>query len=340
MLLDLLLCVVGLPLLEPKFPFPLVNKGLKSPCRVYLCGLAELAGLATAIKTQSSIVDSALSLSRNKQISKSMRGSCVLNLQKKTSRRTAAAVQTHCPGLCQAIKRSTDACTFCFPAVGRAPVQPVDGVVVTNSTAPLFVWVLVCRPKATAVYQHARHVTTTAHTYSSRCTVSRALPIGYSVSCATFDFRTTSGTILFQQDRSRRRKRGGVTEADEDAAFAAEMLGLVYDRVKDVGDVLRVVGDTAGGLAGGSFKLLSASVNVREWCQQTLRFTRTRCVHTRCIRVLTACMDEICLPGCKCATDCSFVGFLSMTEKLLLVSIGAACSASAAIFCVFSTYRT
>lgn len=67
-----------------------------------------------------------------------------------------------------------------------------------------------------------------------------------------------------QQDRSRRRKRG-VTEAEEDAAFAAEMLGLVYDRVKDVGDVLRVVGDTAGGLAGGSFKLLSASVNVREW---------------------------------------------------------------------------
>eukprot|EP00903_Cladosiphon_okamuranus_P007691 g7454.t2 len=64
-----------------------------------------------------------------------------------------------------------------------------------------------------------------------------------------------------EKDRSRRRKRAGVTEADEDAAFAAEMLGLVYDRVKDVGDVLRVVGDTAGGLAGGSFKLLSASVN-------------------------------------------------------------------------------
>lgn len=68
-----------------------------------------------------------------------------------------------------------------------------------------------------------------------------------------------------QQDRGRRRKRG-VTEAEEDAAFAAEMLGLVYDRVKDVGDALRVVGDTAGGLAGGSFKLLSASVNVRKWC--------------------------------------------------------------------------
>eukprot|EP00752_Nemacystus_decipiens_P012056 g10688.t1 len=63
-----------------------------------------------------------------------------------------------------------------------------------------------------------------------------------------------------EKDRSRRRKRG-VTEADEDAAFAAEMLGLVYDRVKDVGDMFRVVGDTAGGLAGGSFKLLSASVN-------------------------------------------------------------------------------
>lgn len=75
--------------------------------------------------------------------------------------------------------------------------------------------------------------------------------------------------------QDRRRKRG-VTEADEDAAFAAEMLGLVYDRVREVGDVLRVVGDTAGGLAGGSFKLISASVNVREWCQSWLDGVRSR----------------------------------------------------------------
>ncbi len=77
------------------------------------------------------------------------------------------------------------------------------------------------------------------------------------------------------QDRSRRKRQRRVTEADEDAAFAAEMLGLVYDRVRDVGDVLRVVGDTAGGLAGGSFKLISASVNVRG-CRRVLIGTRSR----------------------------------------------------------------
>jgi len=65
-----------------------------------------------------------------------------------------------------------------------------------------------------------------------------------------------------------------VTEADEDAAFAAEMLGLVYDRVRDVGDALRVVGDTAGGLAGGSFKLISASVNVRGDRPYSIGWTR------------------------------------------------------------------
>lgn len=69
---------------------------------------------------------------------------------------------------------------------------------------------------------------------------------------------------ITQQARSRRTRQRGVTqEADEDAVFAAEMLGLVYDRVRDIGDVLRVIGDTTGGLAGGSIKLLSASVNVR-----------------------------------------------------------------------------
>lgn len=72
--------------------------------------------------------------------------------------------------------------------------------------------------------------------------------------------------LATQQDGSRRtRQRGATQEADEDVVFAAEMLGLVYDRVRDVGDLLRVIGDTTGGLAGGSIKLLSASVNVREW---------------------------------------------------------------------------
>lgn len=45
--------------------------------------------------------------------------------------------------------------------------------------------------------------------------------------------------------------------------FAAAVLGFVHDRVRDVGDVFRVVGDTAGGLAGGSIKAVGASVNVR-----------------------------------------------------------------------------
>lgn len=60
-----------------------------------------------------------------------------------------------------------------------------------------------------------------------------------------------------------RRKRRALQEADEDAMFAAAVLGFVHDRVSDVGDVLRVVGDTAGGLAGGSIKAVGASVNVR-----------------------------------------------------------------------------
>lgn len=41
------------------------------------------------------------------------------------------------------------------------------------------------------------------------------------------------------------------------------MLGLVYDRVRDVGNVCRVVGDTAGAVAGGSIKAVGATVNVR-----------------------------------------------------------------------------
>ncbi|CAM9311435.1 unnamed protein product, partial [Hapterophycus canaliculatus] len=64
-----------------------------------------------------------------------------------------------------------------------------------------------------------------------------------------------------KQDRSRRKRhRRAAQEADEDAIFAAELLGLVHDRVRDAGDLLRIIGDTAGGLAGGSIKLLSAPV--------------------------------------------------------------------------------
>lgn len=59
-----------------------------------------------------------------------------------------------------------------------------------------------------------------------------------------------------------RRKRRALQEADEDAVFAAAVLGFVHDRVRDVGDVFRVVGDTAGGLTGGSIKAVGASVNV------------------------------------------------------------------------------
>lgn len=49
--------------------------------------------------------------------------------------------------------------------------------------------------------------------------------------------------------------------------FAAAVLGLVHDRVRDVGDLFRVVGDTAGGLAGGSIKAVGATVNVSSWSQ-------------------------------------------------------------------------
>lgn len=61
----------------------------------------------------------------------------------------------------------------------------------------------------------------------------------------------------FLRKKSRRNQ-----EADEDAVFAAAVLGFVHDRVRDVGDAFRVVGDTAGGLAGGSIKAVGATVNV------------------------------------------------------------------------------
>lgn len=37
----------------------------------------------------------------------------------------------------------------------------------------------------------------------------------------------------------------------------------MHDRVRDVGNVCRIVGDTAGALAGGSIKAIGATVNVR-----------------------------------------------------------------------------
>lgn len=47
--------------------------------------------------------------------------------------------------------------------------------------------------------------------------------------------------------------------------FAAAVLGLVHDRVRDVGNLFRVIGDTAGGLAGGGIKAVGATVNVSSW---------------------------------------------------------------------------
>ncbi|CAM9598128.1 unnamed protein product [Ectocarpus sp. 13 AM-2016] len=66
-----------------------------------------------------------------------------------------------------------------------------------------------------------------------------------------------------KQEKSRRKRRRGAgkEELDEDVVFAAEVLGLVHDRVRDAGDLMRVIGDTAGGLSGGTFKLLSVPVN-------------------------------------------------------------------------------
>lgn len=52
-------------------------------------------------------------------------------------------------------------------------------------------------------------------------------------------------------------------EADDDAVFAAALLGELHDTVRVVGDVFRIVGDTAGALTGGSIKAVGAAVNVR-----------------------------------------------------------------------------
>ena len=43
------------------------------------------------------------------------------------------------------------------------------------------------------------------------------------------------------------------------------MLDLVYVRVRDVGNVFRVVRDTVGGLAGGSIKAVGAGVHVSSY---------------------------------------------------------------------------
>lgn len=52
-------------------------------------------------------------------------------------------------------------------------------------------------------------------------------------------------------------------EADDDAVFAAAVLGELHDTIRVVGDVFRIVGDTAGALTGGSIKAVGAAVNVR-----------------------------------------------------------------------------
>ncbi|CAM9761002.1 unnamed protein product, partial [Ascophyllum nodosum] len=41
----------------------------------------------------------------------------------------------------------------------------------------------------------------------------------------------------------RKRKSAGEGEADEEAEFAAAVLDLVHNRVRDVGNVFRIVGD-------------------------------------------------------------------------------------------------
>ncbi|CAM9761071.1 unnamed protein product, partial [Ascophyllum nodosum] len=50
-------------------------------------------------------------------------------------------------------------------------------------------------------------------------------------------------------------------EADGEAGFAAAVLDLVYVRVRDVGNVFRVVRNTVGGLAGGSIKAVGAGLH-------------------------------------------------------------------------------
>lgn len=38
----------------------------------------------------------------------------------------------------------------------------------------------------------------------------------------------------------------------------------MHDRVRDVGNIFRIVGDTAGAVTGGTIKAVGATVNVRE----------------------------------------------------------------------------
>lgn len=71
-------------------------------------------------------------------------------------------------------------------------------------------------------------------------------------------------TLLISQDQRKRQsaREGG---GDEDEKFAAAVLDLVYDRVRDVGNVFRAVGDTVGGLAVGSIKAVGAGVHVSSY---------------------------------------------------------------------------
>ena len=71
-------------------------------------------------------------------------------------------------------------------------------------------------------------------------------------------------TLLISQDQ-RKHKSAGEGEVNEEAEFAAAVLDLVHNRVRDVGNVFRVVGDTAGGVAGGSIKAVGAGVHVSSY---------------------------------------------------------------------------
>ena len=71
-------------------------------------------------------------------------------------------------------------------------------------------------------------------------------------------------TLLISQDQ-RKRQTAGEGEADEEAEFAAAVLDLVHKRVRDVGNVFRVVGDTAGVVAGGSINAVGAGVHVSSY---------------------------------------------------------------------------
>lgn len=63
-----------------------------------------------------------------------------------------------------------------------------------------------------------------------------------------------------------RRRHQPWEEADEDAMFAAAVLGALHNTARDTGNLFRVVGDTTGALIGGSVKAVSATVKVTRPC--------------------------------------------------------------------------